>query len=168
MWVFSNRFSLFLVQMCCFALLFILCYSAAWKRGNQDRNRVNTGRMKEQRLRGLQAGLLAVVPLLLLSLLLLIARGNDWHLGFVSFYRLVQAPFMALNQFLLPLSASMSELPWLGVAASAILPLLMPCFAGFGYALGYHDVSVLHRLMYATPEAEARHRNRVAQKQKRL
>ncbi len=144
----SSRWFMLVVQLCCCGMVYSLIYSSAWETGSKDCNRVAYDRLREDTLRGWKAAMLASTPWLLSSVGLILMKANVLSYGFLAVYRMVNAPYIALNQVLLSTNATVDELPWLGVLASAVLPLIAPAIAGFGYALGYRGTAVMHTLMY--------------------
>lgn len=144
----SSRWLMLVVQLCCCGMVYSLLYSSAWDTGSKDSNRVAYHHLREDPLRGWKAAMLASTPWLLSSVGLLLMKANVLPYGFLAFYRMLNASYIALNQVLLSTNATVGELPWLGVVASALLPFLVPAIAGFGYALGYRGTAVMHTLMY--------------------
>ena len=129
-------------------MVYSLIYSSAWETGNKDCNRVAYDHLREDTMRGWKAAMLASAPWLLSSVGLILMKANVLPYGFLAIYRMMNAPYIELNQVLLSTNATVGELSWLGVLASAILPLIAPAIAGFGYALGYRGTAVMHTLMY--------------------
>ena len=144
----SSRWLMLAVQLCCCGMVYSLVYSTAWETGAKDTNRVTYGHLKDDALRGWKAALLAASPWLLASVGILLMKAGVLPYGFLAIYRMVQAPYISLNQVLLSTNATVGELSWWSVSASALLPFVAPAIAGFGYALGYRGISVMHSLMY--------------------
>ena len=105
--------------------------------------------LSEDALRGWKAAMLAACPWLLSSVGLVLMKAGALPYGFLAFYRMINAPYIEINQVLLSTNATVSEIPWWSVVVSALLPLIAPAVAGFGYALGYRGTSVTHSLMYS-------------------
>lgn len=156
----SGRLGMILTQACDFVLLVALVYSSAWKRGDLDINRVQSGTIAEDRFRGLKAGLIAAIPDFAAAVCLLLAKAGVVARIFTSFYGLIEAQFMPFYLGILPQTLTVAEQPvWAYVTACA-LALVAPVVAGFGYYIGYRGISIYEDLMYATPEQKSLHRKK--------
>ena len=151
----SSRWVALLVQLICCGTVYVMLYTTAWETGGKDGNRVRYGHLKEDPLRGFKAALLAGLPWLLSSVGLLLMKAGVLPYDFLAVYRMLNAPYIPINLILLSTNATVGELSWLCVAGSALLPLIAPAIAGFGYALGYREISVMHTLMYHKKKSEA-------------
>ena len=152
----SSRWLMLAVQLCCCGMVYSLVYSTAWDTGTKDCNRVAYGHLRADALRGWKAAMLAAAPWLLASVGLLLMKAGVLPYGFLAVYRMLNAPYLSLNQVLLSTNATVGELSWWSVALSALLPLVAPAIAGFGYALGYREIAVMHSLMYHHKNADNR------------
>ena len=143
---------LLVVQLCCCGMVYTLVYSTAWEVGSKDNNRVSYGHLKEDLGRGLKAALLASSPWIASSLGLVLMKAGLLPYGFLAFYRMLNSPYMAINQIVLSTNATVGEFSWVNILLSAALPLIAPVVAGFGYALGYRGTAVMRVLMYRRKE----------------
>lgn len=128
-----------LCQLLNFSAAFSLVYSAAWTVGFADRNRVKSGYAKEDPAKGIKAGLLAAVPFMVPSVLLALSKAGVLTGGFLYVFRLLTPVFFPLYYSLFPASQLISEIGFLSIAVSFLLPLVFPVIAGAGYFLGYRD-----------------------------
>ncbi len=133
-------------------VLAVLCYLAmiyvgAWSDGDRDRNLVNFKRIKKDMLKGLKFGLLAMIPFMLLTILLIVAMfiGNDTTaLVLRSTFRVLNFNILLLvNSFMSP-----DEVTWKGILLVNCFYLVIPLTSLVGYILGYKRVSVITRLVY--------------------
>lgn len=126
------------------SVYFSICYVDSWQRGNADTNRIRLNLMKKNDLKGVWAGLMAMIPSFVLATGAVLAET-----GVVSFREFLGVDiFTALNRFwLLPLSYLYNianEYP----VFNYIIPLFVPFSAELGYVLGRHDISLKNYFMY--------------------
>lgn len=145
----DSRWLMLVVQLCCCGMVYSLVYATAWETGAKDNNRVAYNHLREDAMRGWKAAMLAASPWLLSSVGLVLMKAGVLPYGFLAFYRMMNAPYIEINQVLLSTNATVGEFSWWSVVVSALLPLIAPAIAGFGYALGYRGTAVMHSLMYS-------------------
>ena len=142
-------------QVCCgIFVLFIywaLVSGSAWKLGNDDLNRVHFGRMEKNLWRGVQAGLLASIPLFVLDLALIILTAFDcgafsqWGL---VVYRVLNMHYLVFLNLVTGTDATLLDLPvWKALVVSLMSLVTVVCAAS-GYLLGYKDIVLMDKLMY--------------------
>ena len=134
---FNNMLTRFLTLIINCVIYYSLIFAKVRQEGERDRNRVNTGHMQSTPFKGLYAALIASSPLILLSILLIIAKCGLIHGEFASWFRFINTPYVTFYAALMPSSVMFSEVSVLSVILSALTPLLMPAVAGFAYAIGY-------------------------------
>ncbi len=121
-----------------------LIYSAAWAQGNKDRNYVHYNRLREDFFRGAKAGLWAMLPYVLTSvILILVIVGAISDISFI--YRILNIHLLPLINLVLPAGEPMT---WWGIVVVNLYHLLIPVFSGLGYYLGYKDIALGHKLIY--------------------
>lgn len=135
-------------QLLNFCVLFSLPYGLAWQAGNSDRNKHLFGHIKEDKLKGLKAGLLASIPFFAVAVLLLLAKAGLFTDGFLYPYRLINSIFFPLNYSLLSGTLSLTEMAWGPVILSACWVLILPVIPAFGYVLGYEEFSLHEKFFY--------------------
>lgn len=143
-------------QLLNFCVLFSLPYGLAWQAGSSDRNKHLFGRVKEDRRKGLKAGVIASIPFFLLSVLLILARAGLFTGEYLYPYRLLSCIFFPLNYSLLAGTLSLGEMGWGVVILSACTNLILPIIPAFGYALGYRELSIHERFFYKNPSKKRR------------
>lgn len=135
---------LILVTVFNLALYCGLIYSTSWGQGNKDRNYVHYGRLKEDYFRGAKAGLLAMVPYVLTSVILILVKASV--VSDISFiYRVLNIHLITLINLVLPAGEDMT---WWGILVVNLYHLIIPITAGLAYYLGYKDIAVGHKLIY--------------------
>lgn len=136
---FNNMVTRFLTLAINCAIYYSLIFSGIRKEGQRDRNRVDTGHMKENPLKGLYAALIAESPFILLGILLILAKCGAVSSGIVPYFRFANTPYMTFYASLMPPTMTFAEVPMLNVIISALTTLFMPGVAGFAYAIGLNS-----------------------------
>lgn len=116
-------------------------YNACWNQAFKDRNYVKFGRMQEDRMRGLKAGLLASIPHLIIVIGYYIFRyciGGDAFDLVNVIARVWFLPYLEL----IDAAAVAFPLIWI------LLLIPMPLACLLGYQLGYRDYSLTERLIF--------------------
>ena len=115
-----------------------MIYTFAWGAAERERNMVLYGHMTEDRGRGLRSGLIAAVPIFLLSLIAAVLAYTGGSANLIGIYRMCSAPFIwfvnpmiEYAPYLLPLTAVFS-----------------PLFAWWGYRNGYILYRMWDHLIY--------------------
>lgn len=142
-------------------ILIVLIFSNAWETGGSDSNRVMTGVMKEDVYRGFKAGLLAAIPDFLTVLLLFAAKLEMLPRVYISVFGLLNAPFYPFHLTILPQTLTSAEQSMLACVISGATILLIPIITGFAYILGYYEYSILDNILYTTPEAKEKHKQKL-------
>ena len=119
----------------------ITIYTASWATGERDRNLVLYGHMHEDKLRGLKAGLCAVCPMLICTLLLIFnVYASFLPNWFLVCYRLIFLPFA----FIVNWMTAHPALAFLGILVCAVCPAA----AAYGYYNGRNLNQVLPKILY--------------------
>ncbi len=123
-----------------------LIYIVNWNVGNADADKHELGDAPLDKLRGLKAGLVAVIPFAVTYLILVIAKiSNTFHWA-VSLFKIFNYNCFAFNNMIITNgldSISISELLCL---ALVLLPL--PAFAVFGYSMGVRHTILKEKIVY--------------------
>ncbi|CDZ24187.1 hypothetical protein CCDG5_1070 [[Clostridium] cellulosi] len=114
-------------------------YSSAWREGNRDPNRVKYGHMKKFMAKGFVAGLLSIIPNVILTILVLATADlNNIFSNVVNvIYHIVNIQFIILGD-------GYMKIP---IACFAVL-LIIPLFSGLGYISGWYHFAILPKLIY--------------------
>lgn len=122
-------------------IILVLPYMSAYKMGNDDINRVKNEIIKQDRFRGFKSGFIAYTPFILVGVLLIFAKLGVLSEQFLAYYRLLQAPFLPLNQAILPTVFTLKEIPMSDILISVSVVVLPPLSVGLGYLFGCEDIS---------------------------
>ncbi|MEE1187184.1 MAG: hypothetical protein UHN02_07410 [Acutalibacteraceae bacterium] len=122
-------------------IIIMLPYMLAYKLGNDDINRVKNEVIKEDRFRGFKSGFIAYIPALLIGVVMILAKLGVVPEIFLAYYRILEAPFLPLNQALMPTVFTLNEIPMSDVLISVSVLVLPPLSVGAGYLFGYEDIS---------------------------
>lgn len=109
-----------------------MIYTFYWGVAERERNLVLYGHMQEDKTRGIRAGLYAIVPLLLYSLVTIALAYSGTGSNVIGIYRICAAPFILLIN------------PLIEYAPFA-LPVVA-VFSPFAAWLGYRNGSKLYRI----------------------
>ena len=133
------------LQLFCLVLYCPIVYMAAWSLGARDRNYVLYGHMKEDKLRGVKIGLIAIIPYFICALFLILAKAGVFP-DFLVLFRFIYCPFAVLLRVFLP--DYLSDVTYWGILFSALTQLVCPITTEIGYWLGYHEISLYQKLIY--------------------
>lgn len=134
---FNNMITRFFTLIINCVIYYSLIFAKVRQEGERDKNRVSTGHMQSTPYKGLAAALIASLPLILLSILLIIAKFGVIPGELSSWFRFINTPYVTFYAALMPSSQMFSEVSFTSVIISALTPLIMPAVAGFAYAIGY-------------------------------
>ena len=142
----SNVWGLLVAQILVLFAYSYPTYATMWDYGHKDLNRFNYGHIPRDLYRGFKIGLVANIPVFILSILFILSK-------FGLFYNIV-IPFKLLNAEIWPLInliqpwAYMDKYAYWQVFLVALLPLIPVLIAGGAYILGNHDYSPMQKLVY--------------------
>ncbi len=123
-----------------------LIYIVNWNVGNADADKNELGDAPLDKLRGLKAGLVAVIPFAVTYLILVAARLTNAFSWSVSLFKIFNYNCFAFNNMIITNglgSISVSELICL---ALVLVPL--PFFAAFGYSMGVRHTILKEKIVY--------------------
>ena len=129
-------------------LTVVIIYVTAWNKGNKDINRVQLGKITENKNLGLLAGLIANIPFVALYILLILCRFEVLNPAFLSIFRACNSHLYGIIYWIYGSAVVASDLSILRLLALSITVLFLPIVCWLGYLLGYNDIQIMHRLMY--------------------
>lgn len=150
-----------ITQLCAVMLVVVLLFTTAWEFGTKDANMIAIGQLKKDSWLGLKAGLIASLPDIVLSVLLLLTKAGAIGSNFTVVFSLLNSNYLPFQQALLPQTLTVAEHSWIGYILSAATVLIAPLCSGFGYRLGLTQHSLSDTLLYTTPEAKQQHELRL-------
>ncbi len=130
-----------IAQFVCLGIIIVLPYLTVWKWGDSDCNKIDNDRMTRDNGLGFKVGFIAYAPYLLMGILLIIARIGLLPDTILSWYRLLETPFMPLNQSLMPTTMMLSEQSYSNIIISILIMLSVPISIGIAYYMGIHRIS---------------------------
>lgn len=134
--VIPGKWGAFAAQIPALLLVTILPYRTFYQVGFRDCNKVRYEQIRRDTFKGLKAAALGYLPFLLASVGIVLARLGVLPEGYLPYYRLINAPFLALMQSMIPTGLTFAEVPVAQVALTAATSLILPLAAGLGYRLG--------------------------------
>lgn len=153
-----------LTQLICLVVVGLTIYSQMWGFGDRDANFIQFGRMERDYWKGLQIGLWAIVPSVLLNIPLALSMVGVIPFDFMPIYRILEGPVWPLINVIHPYGAvahaaveatelfegspATAGLGWGQFALIVLLPLIYTLFAVLGYEMGVRRISVGFKLMY--------------------
>lgn len=117
-------------------LVTVLPFSNAYAVGDRDHNKVKFGRIRRDPLKGFKAAAVGYAPFLLAAVALPLARIGLLPAGYLPYYRILNTPFMALMQSLIPTALTFHEVSLGRVLLAALTSLILPAASGLGYWQG--------------------------------
>lgn len=137
----SDKTGILITQVCCLAFSVFLPYLYLFKIGFDLRNIADAEKIEMNIWRGFGLGFCACGIYIAAGLLLIAAKAGLVGEAFLPIYRLINSPFMPLNQVLLPSVLTLSEQSWAAVIFSAATTLAEPISYGLGYLFGFKRIS---------------------------
>lgn len=135
-------------QLLMLIILIVMLYSSLWRQGDNDRNKVDFGRMPADPLRGLKIGLLGAIPSGVVTLGLWVSKITGLMPNYIFAYRLLNMTFAPINNALTDGVMWASSVTWWMLPVSLLCWAVIPATAMVAYLLGYHRVALGERLVY--------------------
>lgn len=120
-------------------------YPNVWSLGAKDSNLVKFKHKKEDKLRGLKIGLIAVIPPLVLMIVIFIFGRKIFN---VALFSLIFANFYSLIEVISGGANMLSELAVWQMILMALLLFIAPLISFVAYLLGYKDISIGEKIVY--------------------
>lgn len=149
-----------LSQVLMLLLLAAFPYGILWNQGDRDRNSVQFGHMREDKLRGLKVGLLAAIPSFVVYVLLLLSRlGLFWD-KFILVFQLFHASFAPTVSAVLQAQGReilvTADVGWGWILLFAFTVLVLPLICWGSYRMGYRQYSISEHLIYKNTKKKRR------------
>ena len=140
------------LQAACIIVMIAFVYPVCHQFGDIDAPLVNTGHRKYNPFKGLYAGLVATLPFILSSLMLLISKFGGVFPSFVSYYKIINSIFFPFIYSIMPVDYTISELTLTSVVFSVLIQAVIPLVCMFAYMLGIERFSFSEKLLYKKKE----------------
>ena len=122
-------------------IYFVLIYNMNWATAERDRNLVLYGHMPEDKQRGLRAGIYAVIPLAVLTLVLIVfSYAGALPAWYQVLYKVLFLPFVVVTNWVI----TGTPLVFAGILVCALCPLA----AWLGYHNGYNLIQIMPKVLY--------------------
>ena len=135
-------------QICCLGVLISFIFPMFKDLGNKDRNAVNFGRIAEDKLKGLKAGLFAIIPVCVVTLFFIFTKNNLTANFSVTLYLFFNSAFYGIMDFLTNHVTAFKDTQTLNLILIMVVHLIIPIIAHIAYSLGFRDISIKERLIY--------------------
>jgi len=123
-----------------------ILYATFWFEGDREKNFVQFGRMEEDMMWGLKAGLVGMLIPMATIIMLIVAMIIDLP-DLVVYYKLINPQINLLINVFIPTIAP-SEISVLDLILTALLYLYVPIACFVGYQLGYRRISISEKMIY--------------------
>lgn len=135
-------------QICGLGILISFIYPMFKDIGGKDRNAVNFGRIKEDKLKGFKSGLFTIIPVTVVTLFFILTKSGITAEFSVSLYIFFNSSFYGIMDILTNHQVMFKDVGTLNLVLIILVQLIIPIIAHVAYTLGYRDVSVSDRLIY--------------------
>lgn len=126
----------------------VFVYNELWNLGFKDTNAVRVGQKKENKFKGLQIGLVATVPSIILLTVLVIGKGTFAKNISLAFYAFLNPHLYEAIITLTNGGGYISSLEIWQIVVFYALLLIVPIIAFIAYILGYKSILVSEKLIY--------------------
>ncbi len=140
------------MQIISMIIFIAMIYSAMWHDGDRDRNLVDFHHIEKDMLKGLKVGLIAMIPAMLTSILLVLSAAGvvkpipDLGLNVAELiYRIINFYAIHIINAIIPPESAPT---WGGIVLVSLIPLIIPLANGIAYVLGYNRIALISRLVY--------------------
>lgn len=143
-----QNISLVLAQIFSFVMITGILCGTVWEMGNKDISAVKHGRKKENILRGLYVGLIAIIPSVAVYVLLVLSHMNVLNPNFLDTYRLLNSHFHYFLTLIYSGAENAAELTVKSVILCGALHLYLPVLSFISYVFGYKDINLVEKITY--------------------
>lgn len=144
----ANTAVLLTIQLLCIILSASIIYPEIWHFGFKNLNAVSFKREKEDKLKGLKIGLIAIIPAVVFLVFIFITKNNLLKDFPIAYYRLANAFSYGFSQLIcgdIIMANELNILQYLGLLS---LQLIIPIITTIAYLLGYKNISIGEKLIY--------------------
>ncbi len=144
----GNTVFLVVTQLFCTILIASFIYPNFWSMGTKDSNLVHFKHKKEDKLKGLKCGLIAVAPALLFIIFILITKNTICAKLPVVLYKFLNSSYYSVIEVVVGKSATFGELSVLRMIPLFLIQLFVPLVSLTAYLLGYKNISIGEKFIY--------------------
>lgn len=138
--------ALFRVVSAIFCTILLVCfiYPKFWAMGTKDSNLVHFKHKEEDKFKGLKAGLIAIIPGLILLILMAFVLPNAQ----TALYKFLNCSVFTFAELIIGKAQTFNDINILQFIGLALLKLLIPLTAYAAYLLGYKNISLSEKFIY--------------------
>ena len=144
----GNAVFLTVTQLFSLCLLIAFVYPNFWNMGTRDSNLVHFKHKKEDKLKGLKAGSVAIVPSVLLLLFLSITKSGLSANFPVVLYKFLNSSVYSFIQMASFDASSFGDLNFGSIIIFFLLIAIVPVTSFVAYLLGYKNISLGEKFIY--------------------
>ena len=137
-----------LTQASCYFMLCAFLYPKLWERGTRDSNLVQFKHCREDKLKGLKAGIIAVIPATVFTLFLAVTSSGISKNFPIVIYKFLQAFNFNVIDAIVGKAGAFGELSAIKLIALILLQTIVPAVTFVSYYLGYKNISLSEKLVY--------------------
>jgi len=152
---------LWICQICVDVFVVAAIYPFSWMRGESDVNRIKNKVLLKLKGKGFVAGLIAIIPNMIMSTVLLLIRGG-WITAQIhgmlntlsALWTLFYSPFAAFGLPFFRDTVYAGKVPnvqaasWVNIILICALPFVYALLSGIGYELGAKGFSIAEKIFY--------------------
>lgn len=140
----GNIFYRVLTGLFCTILLVCFIYPKFWEMGTKDSNLVNFKHKKEDKFKGLKAGLVAIIPGFILLIVMTFVLPNTQ----TALYKFLNCSVYTFAELIIGSAKTFKDINILKFIGLALLKLIIPITAYAAYLLGYKNISLGEKFIY--------------------
>ncbi len=141
-------------QIISLLIVMIFTYAVIFPLGMHDLSAVNFGRIKEDKLKGLKIGLLAVSPYMLFLLVNIVFALGVYKSFPISPYMLSNFTVYQILQVIVGNAKTVSDVNAFSYFLIFLTLLYVPAVSHISYTLGYKDILIFDKLVYKKEKDE--------------
>lgn len=141
-------------QLCCFMLLASFIYPKLWDMGTKDSNLVHFKHKNEDTLKGLKAGLIAIIPSAAVLLFLAFTSSGISSKLPTVLYKFANSSLYTAVHLIVGNATTFGELSPLSFVWLFLLLAVVPLISFAAYFLGYRNISLGEKFIYKKSKAD--------------
>ncbi len=138
--------TVFLVVSGLFCTILLVCfiYPKFWEMGTKDSNLVHFKHKQEDKFKGLKAGLIAIIPSLILLVVMAFVLPNTQ----TALYKFLNCSVYTFAELIIGSAKTFKDINILQFLGLAVLKAFVPLTAYAAYLLGYKNISLGEKFIY--------------------
>lgn len=140
----GNTAFLVVSGLLCTILLVCFIYPKFWEMGTKDSNLVHFKHKQEDKLKGLKAGLIAIIPSLIVLAVIAFVFPNTQ----TALYKFLNCSVYTFAELIIGSAKTFKDISILQILGLAVLKAFVPLTAYCAYLLGYKNISLSEKFLY--------------------